>query len=389
MRDGQGIEPVRSRQFFGTLALLAAAALLPGSAALAHGGGGNPCVKTAWKMFSSCQSEVYEEFAAREANCLNFDSAEDRADCRDEARDTRREDREGCGDQKEARIDACELLNEYRYGTEPLTDPSLEFVDPDTITTANGNLNPFFSLEAGHTYVLKGGEDGEETVVVHVTDQIREILGQPCRVVVDAVLLVEDGEYEAVEITDDTYAQATNGDVYYCSETSRNFEDGVLRDLDGSFEAGFPDDFTRAKSGILIKEDPDVDDSHRQEFFLGEAEDLIVYRDLAADVPEEEGGDDALPVAFQCDSDCLKTEEFNPNEPHDGEFKYYRFGIGFVLGVALDRDGDEVTPNGARDELQCVGDSLAVLEDPSCGIGDAEALLETLCTLSPVFCPTD
>jgi hypothetical protein len=380
---------VRSRQFFGTLALLATAALLPGSAALAggHGGRGTGCEQTARKMYLSCQAEVIEEYQATRANCLNLAGADERSECDHEAYGTLREDRAGCSDQREARSDACELLGEDRYDTEPLTDPSLDFVHPDTIGNSNP-VNPFFSLKANHTYVLRAGENFEETVVVHVTDDTREILGQHCRVVVDAVLLVEEDppgefEYEAVEITDDLYAQTDDEDVIYCGEVSRNFEDGILRDLDGSFEAGFPDDFTAAKSGILIKADPTVGDSHRQEFFLGEAEDLITYVDKTAGVPDEEGGDDDLDALFRCDANCLKTEEFIPLEPDAGEFKYYRSGIGFVLGVALEDD----EPTGERDELVCVGDSLAVLEDPACEIGDPEGLLETLCKLSPdAFC---
>ncbi len=43
---------------------------------------------------------------------------------------------------------------------------------------------------------------------------------------------------------------------------------------------------------------------------------------------------------------------------------------------------------GEREELVCVGQSLDVLSDnPDCGIGDPEALLEELCKLSPdAFC---
>jgi hypothetical protein len=389
MRDDQGNELVRSRQFFGTLALLAIAVLLPGSAALAGGQSrrGTGCEQTALKMYASCRAEVIEEYLATRANCLNLADEEERSECNGEAAETLREDRRGCGDQREARTDACELLGEDRYDTDPLTDPSLDFVHPDTIGNTNP-VNPFVSLEAGHTHVLRAGEGFEEIVVVHVTDDTREILGQPCRVVVDAVLLVEEDppgvfEYEAVEVTDDFFAQTDDEDVIYCGEVSREFEDGILRSLDGSFEAGVPDDFTAAKAGILIKADPTVGDSHRQEFFLGEAEDLITYVDKTADVPDEEGGDDALDALFRCDANCLKTEEFIPPDPHDGEFKYYRSGIGFVLGVALE-DGE---PTGERDELICTGDSLAVLETPACGIGDPDGLLETLCKLSPdAFC---
>lgn len=360
------------------LTVVFSALMLAPAAALAKA---NACEKTAKKMFSSCKAEASEEYNAALANCLNVELSEASA-CEAEAKEARSENRALCSDQRSARKEACTLLGEERYDVDPLTDESLTFIDPNTIGDTN-DPNPFFSLEPGHTHVLRAGEDFEETVVVTVTSESREILGQPCRVVVDAVVLVEEEEgehsYEPVEVTDDWYAQTTNGDLYYCGELARNFEDGILRDLDGSFEAGLDS----AKAGLLIRAAPMVGDAHRQEFFLGEAEDIIEYVDLAADVPAEESGENPM---FPCGGGCLKTSESIPPEPEVGEFKYYIAGTGFVLGVGLE-DG-EVT--GERDELMCVGDSLDVLEDPDCGIDDLDALLEALCTLSPdAFCGED
>ena len=54
-----------------------------------------------------------------------------------------------------------------------------------------------------------------------------------------------------------------------------------------------------------------------------------------------------------------------------------------MLAAALE-DGE---PTGEREVLVCVGDSLEVLEDESCGIENLEALLEALCARSPdTFC---
>jgi hypothetical protein len=197
--------------------------------------------------------------------------------------------------------------------------------------------------------------------------------------VVDVVLLFEAGEYVGVEVTDDYYAQSESGDVYYCGETARNFEDGKLVDLDGSFEAGR--EF--AKAGILIKANPLTNDAHRQEWKLGEAEDVIQYVNGAdATTSVGEGAENAF---FPCNDNCVKTEEFIPLEPEAGEFKYFLAGTGFVLGVALE-DG---IPTGERDELHCVGDSMGVLSTPACSgaIDDIGELLPKLCELSFVFCP--
>jgi hypothetical protein len=344
------------------------------------------CSASAIKMKTSCNFEVKEEYQATVAHCINFSDYDDRVDCRAEARETFIEDKEGCRAQKDARRAVCDLLQEDRYDPDPLTDPTLAFVEPNTIGDST-MPNPYFSLVAGTTQVLRAGEDFEEIIVVHVTEDVREILGVACRIVVDIVVLAEDDgeggiDYEAVEVTDDYYAQAqVTNDIYYCGEVARNFEDGALVNLDGSFEAGR--DF--AKAGILIKANPWAGDAHRQEWLLGEAEDVIRYVGVTETPPAEEGGENPNDDAFSCSmhGGCVKTEEFIPPEPESGEFKYFLAGTGFVLGVGLE-DG-EIT--GERDELVCIGDSLDILADPSCGIEDADKLREELCRLSPdAFC---
>ena len=86
-----------------------------------------------------------------------------------------------------------------------------------------------------------------------------------------------------------------------------------------------------------------------------------------------------------CVSAITSKRRIQP-EPDSGEFTCFLAGIGFVLGVGLE-DGE---PTGDRDELVCSGDSLAILDDPSCGIGDAgriAPLKTALCRLSPdAFC---
>jgi len=153
----------------------------------------------------------------------------------------------------------------------------------------------------------------------------------------------------------------------------------VLRDLDGSFEAGL--DF--AKSGYLVLNTPVFGLAHRQEFSLGEAEDIIQYLGMNTAPTEDEGGNPAN-SDFSCGTDlCLQTFDFAPVDPESTEYKYYLPGTGFVLAVGME-DG-EIT--GEREELMCLGDSLDVLDDPDCGIEDTDLLLEELCQLAPdTFC---
>lgn len=335
------------------------------------------CKRSADKMHRSCRFEVNEELYATTASCINFEDAEERGECLAEANEARREDGKLCSEQREARRDVCDLLDEDKYDPEALLDTDNFVEEPE-------DSNPYFSLEPGHTYVARAGlaPDFPETIVVTVTDEVREILGVNCRIVVDIVLEEdEDGELEAIEVTDDYYALANNGDVHYCGEVARNFEDGALVDLDGSFEAGR--DY--AKSGVLIRSNPQTGDAHRQEYLLGEAEDVIRYvagADSPTSVGPGEGGENPN---FPCGGGCVKTEEFIPPEPDAGEFKYFLSGVGFVLGVALE-DGE---PNGERDELVCAGESLAVLRDPACDLDDVDELLDRLCELSTAFCDSE
>ncbi len=340
-------------------------------------GKGSACHRTTKAMFSSCQAELSEESFEATANCENV---EDGNECRREARQEAKENAKECKDVRSARHDACHILDEKNYKLDPLLDPDITFIDPDDVPDAYA-ANPYVSIAAGHTYVLRAGEEEEEVVIVHVTEESREIQGVLCRIVVDIVFeaSMEDGEieYESVEVTQDWFAQDENGNVYYCGEIAKNFEDGVLRDLEGSFESGR--DF--AKSGVLIQMFPVPGDAHRQEFLLGDAEDIVRYESLSANPTEEEGGENP---SFPCGAGgCLKTFDFAPIDPESTEYKYYLPGTGFVLAVAME-DGEIA---GEREVLLCVGDSLDVLEDAACELDNLPELLEELCELSPdAFC---
>jgi len=66
-----------------------------------------------------------------------------------------------------------------------------------------------------------------------------------------------------------------------------------------------------------------LSDTYRQEFLLGEAEDMATVADLGQDV--------SVPAGEY--SDALVTEEWTPIEPDVLENKYYAPGIGLILEV--------------------------------------------------------
>lgn len=214
-----------------------------------------------------------------------------------------------CTEQFEARLEICESLGEAKY--DPVPDP-MNFVDPAEIGEGV-DPNPYFPLVPGTVWVYEGQD---ETITVTVMEDTKEILGVTCAVVRDVV--EEDGE--VIEDTFDWYAQDVDGNVWYFGEIARNFEDGELVDIEGSWEAGVDG----AKIGILMPSQPQVGSVYRQEFALGDAEDMGEVISLTES--------ESTPAA-SCDGDCLQTRDFTPLEPDGQENKYYAPGVGLILEV--------------------------------------------------------
>lgn len=359
---------------------------------------GTPCQDSASLMAQSCYSESNEEYTSTVARCNSFNYPTQRGNCNARANAELEQARATCGEQRTARAQVCNALGELRY-QDPLSKPDIDFINPDDIGPGGYDNNPYVILETGHTHLLRSEEYDEEEnettielIVVHVTDEVREIKGVDCRVVVDVVVEPEydedEGKYEftAIEVTDDWFAQDVDANVYYCGEIARNFEDGILRDLDGSFEAGVE----LAEGGDLTRAVPTPGDTHRQEYALGEAEDIVEYLGLDADPADKGISEDMLDIAYRCttgDNSCLMTYDYSPLEPSSAEFKYYLAGTGFVLAVPIE-DGEI---NAANTEwLVCEGDSYAALDN--CGIedefgeGSLDELKGALCDLADELC---
>ena len=334
-----------------------------------------PCTKHARLMRKACHADMTDDYLVHLADCSYVVSADEEHECRFEAIEEATETLEECADVFEERLALCELLGERRFDIE--FDPS-EIVDPNEIGQGV-SPNPYWPLAEGHTHVILA--DGEVTVVT-ATDEVIDVGGLPCRVVRDLVFeeVDEDGEveYEAVEVTQDWYAQTVSGDILYCGENTYEIEDGLIDNTDGSFANGTD----RARAGFLLRAYPEVGRGDRQEMATDEAEDYVRYESLATTPSEEEGGD----AKYACSGNCLKTYEVNPRDPGEAEYKYYVRGIGFVLATKLE-DGEFT---GEREEVSCVGGSLEILDDPSCGISDPEALREALCAWAPeALCEDD
>jgi hypothetical protein len=185
--------------------------------------------------------------------------------------------------------------------------------------------NNYSPMKPGTKYIYRGAtEDGIERNEVSITHQTKTILGVVCTIVEDKVWLNE----QLVESTLDWYAQDKDGNVWYFGEDSKEYKNGNVVSTEGSWEAGVDG----AKPGIIMKANPQVGDSYRQEYLFNEAEDMA----------EVLGLNESANVPYGTFTNCLKTKDWSPLETDVIENKYYLPGIGFVMSKTVKGDMDTV-----------------------------------------------
>lgn len=182
--------------------------------------------------------------------------------------------------------------------------------------------NPYWPMRSGSRWVYRerDGEGGTQRVVLTVTDRTKRVAdGIEARVLRDVVS--EDGE--PVEVTDDWYAQDSDGNVWYLGESTAEYENGEVVSTAGSWEAGVDG----AEPGIAMPADPQPGLAYRQEYYAGEAEDRAEVLSV----------DEQVEVPFGHFGDVVMTKDLVPLEPRILEYKLYARGVGPVL--ALDVSG--------------------------------------------------
>lgn len=272
-----------------------------------EGSDGGACARAAWAERKAELRGAQASFLHALAVCVNLDDPDEQWECVLAAFDDLEADKELAQERFLGRLELCMVLGEDTY---------LPDLDPDDFTS--DVLHPWFPLVPGTTRVYeKVTADGVEEIRVTALEETREILGVECRTVHDLVTL--DGE--VVEDTYDYYAQDTSGNVWYFGEMSFGYEGGYAVDMHGSWIAGVDD----AQPGIVMLAQPASGVTYRQEFFLGEAEDVasILAVDGVADVP------------FGSFTACVVTRDTTPLEPDVLEHKSYAAGIGAVLEVDM------------------------------------------------------
>lgn len=241
---------------------------------------------------------------------------------------------EGIGVVREETPDGSEnadLVGIYRQGASQV--PSF---DVDNFSNPTDIDNSYLPLEPGTVWNYEGEtEDGTETTVVEVLDEVRKVAGLDCVVVRDTVY-VDD---VLIEDTHDWYAQDDDGNVWYMGEEVVNYEyddNGDLVDTDdeGSWETDVDvaDVGEIAAPGIVMMAEPVARTSYYQEWYPGEAEDMgfVVATGVSVTLPDGTEYDD-----------CLQTLDWAPLELDALEYKFYAPGVGLVIERTV--DGEEET----------------------------------------------
>ena len=282
----------------------------------------NSCKATAEGGLRACRTGAQNDKWLALGTCANLLDPTVKQTCDRQAKADATEALQGCSEQDALRQDACNRLGPAPY---------VPLIDPANFTHSTVIDNPYFPLPLGMTFVYEGTVTEEPSGFEHVdfivTHATRVILGVTCVEVHDKRQL----NGKLLEDTRDWFAQDDAGNVWYFGENTTLIDErGLPIDLSGTWTAGEGG----AQPGIIMEAHPAIGDFYRQEFLLGEAEDLAEVSSLTETVN--------VPYPPGTFHDCLKTTESAPIAPGDVSPKFYYPGVGNLLTVE---------PNGDRSEL--------------------------------------
>jgi hypothetical protein len=198
--------------------------------------------------------------------------------------------------------------------TDQTTEGWLSSFDLENCNFASTGENSYFILKPGYQVTLEGEEDGEELqLVMTVLDETKVVNGIETRV-------VEEKETEGsnlVEISRNYFAlcKPTNNAIYF-GEDVDIYEDGEIVSHEGAWLAGQ----NGSKAGMIMPEKVEVGLKYYQEIAPGVAEDRVEIVSV----------NDTLDTPAGTFDQVLKTEETNPLNPDEKEFKFYAPGIGLI-----------------------------------------------------------
>jgi hypothetical protein len=288
---------------------------------------GKFCSGTAQAEARACGNQTLDDYWIAVAICINESDARDRAACFADAKAARDDADTLCDEQRTARIGLCGSIGEGRY------DPEFEAADFDKDFAHLSNPNPYFPLGIGNQWEFRSATQSIKVQVMNATKLIDDVR---CIVVRDEVS--ENGVL--VEGTNDWFAQARDGNVWYCGEETATF--GTFKGdrpmkpevvgIDGSFKAGRDGD----KPGIIFLAAPVPGQMYIEESSLGNAEDATEVLSVSYAFGKNAELDKLVPARLAkllCSGNCVVTRNFSQLEPGVFERKYYAPGIGVFLEV--------------------------------------------------------
>jgi hypothetical protein len=290
---------------------VATLALTAGPSAPSQAADPNSCLLTAKAASRSCELAARSDGELGSGKCDNLPLSAAKKSCDRQTSMDRKDALQTCKEQNGLRKKVCKRLGPAPYA------PT---IDPQNFTNSTKIDNPYFPLVPGTTFVYEGQTaDGFQHVDFVVTHTTRMIMNVECVEVHDTLSL----DNKVAEDTRDWFAQDNEGNVWYFGENTALISDGLPVDLSGTWTGGVDG----AQVGLVMKAHPAIGDFYRQEFLLGEAEDLAEVKSLT----------ESVTVAFPPGSftNCLETEESTSLALGDIEHKFYAMGIGNMLTIDM------------------------------------------------------
>ncbi len=209
---------------------------------------------------------------------------------------------------------ALVIVGALTHAAEPVGAQTPNPADYSTTIT-----HPLFPLSSLGPKILDGEETDADTGETIKTRLESRVLPQTKIVAGVAVVVLEEKAYadgELIELALDYFAQHRDGSVYYFGELVDNYENGVLKNHDGQWQAGDGQNV----AGIIMPAVLTVGETYAQEHAPGVAEDKATVISVTEKV--------TVPTGTY--TNCLKTLDFSPLAPGADEFKFYCPGVGLA-----------------------------------------------------------
>jgi hypothetical protein len=288
---------------------------------------GRFCSATSQAELRACGNQNQDDYWIAVGICINESDARDRKDCFADAKATRDEATALCSAQFTARNRLCGRIGEDRY------DPEFEAQDFESDFAHLSVTNPYFPLGIGNEWEFHSATQVTRVKITSATKLIDDV-----RCIVSRDEVFEKGVL--IEGTNDWFAQAKDGTVWYCGEETASFDtfrgDRPMRpeltSIDGSFKAGRDGD----KPGIIFQATPMPGQVYIEESSLGNAEDATEVLSVDYAYGKNPKLDELVPARLArllCAGNCVVTKNFSTIEPDTFERKYYAPGIGVFLEV--------------------------------------------------------